>query len=786
MITLSLTNFRCWEEKTFTFPTTGICLIHGRSGRGKSTILNAIHFALSGKLKNITTFGKRSTKVQLTFPDNTLSITRTRNPVSLSVAKKGVSYIDDEAQAVIDSMFGRHFANTSYIDQDNSFSFASMSPGDKMEFLESVMMEEFAIDKMRDRIKDDMALTKVRFAEWEGKISSLRGMLASLKRVNVPELTIEKVKVTSQNVGKVLEKVNGNLTTTERNSKICMSRLRKLEETYTNAHEKRELRAKYQAILDKLAELDTQISEVSAFGDDGERVRLEEKKRNILVHQQALQARERKAELDAKIEELTFELGEKRAEYEVELALLSPSDLDPKTLETLKYVVKSIEKLTELDDKLSIFDKANDQEWLAAESERLNEMRAAIKAAELAEQSLECPSCGETVRLVDRQLVKLEKIATGGNVAALKRELDECIISYTTREKRFHAFSSLEDQYNSLFANVENQLEPFGLEVDVDAVTARLEAITAAITKRDALLANIKQIDNDRTVQSFRRDRDQLVEKYGKVWDSDIDMNTDLSTVVQELTVFNEKNARYKTLHSRQSELHSEKRRLSVPDDGDDNSVDLEQLTTEREKYAEYEEKVKKYRMFVDQIGEWQRLLAQREQYEKVENEIGECTDRRDDMSDRMRGLVKLRDHLKNAEKQCMDEFIQSLNTHASTYLAHFFEEDDLSVNLRSVQETKTGKEKISLNFEVIYRGMPGDLSFLSGGERDRVNLAFTLALSEMIHPSVLMLDECISSLDAETTAKVLETLRETYRGKLVLLISHQANLGFFDSVVEI
>ena len=81
---------------------------------------------------------------------------------------------------------------------------------------------------------------------------------------------------------------------------------------------------------------------------------------------------------------------------------------------------------------------------------------------------------------------------------------------------------------------------------------------------------------------------------------------------------------------------------------------------------------------------------------------------------------------------------------------------------------------------------MNGDLSFLSGGEKDRVNHAFTLAFSELVDNRILLLDECISSLDGETTNIVLEKLREKYKGKLVIVVSHQANLGFFDSIVSL
>ena len=81
---------------------------------------------------------------------------------------------------------------------------------------------------------------------------------------------------------------------------------------------------------------------------------------------------------------------------------------------------------------------------------------------------------------------------------------------------------------------------------------------------------------------------------------------------------------------------------------------------------------------------------------------------------------------------------------------------------------------------------MEGDIDFLSGGQRDRINLAFTLAFSELVDNRILLLDECISSLDSETTDTVIETLKEKYKGKLIICVAHQVNTGMFDEVVFI
>ena len=130
--------------------------------------------------------------------------------------------------------------------------------------------------------------------------------------------------------------------------------------------------------------------------------------------------------------------------------------------------------------------------------------------------------------------------------------------------------------------------------------------------------------------------------------------------------------------------------------------------------------------------------------------------------------------------------FIESLNYHASLYIEDFFPDEDFNVQLITTKELKSGKDKMGLFFEVQYGTMKGELDFLSGGQRDRVNLAFTLAFSELVQNRVLLLDECISSLDSETSDTVIETLHQKYKGKLIIGVAHQVNTGVFDQVVPI
>ena len=81
---------------------------------------------------------------------------------------------------------------------------------------------------------------------------------------------------------------------------------------------------------------------------------------------------------------------------------------------------------------------------------------------------------------------------------------------------------------------------------------------------------------------------------------------------------------------------------------------------------------------------------------------------------------------------------------------------------------------------------MECDLNMLSGGELARIILAYTLALSEIFNTPLLMLDECTASLDQDLTSDVFETIKDNFKGKLVLIVAHQIITGTFDNVIKV
>ena len=77
----------------------------------------------------------------------------------------------------------------------------------------------------------------------------------------------------------------------------------------------------------------------------------------------------------------------------------------------------------------------------------------------------------------------------------------------------------------------------------------------------------------------------------------------------------------------------------------------------------------------------------------------------------------------------------------------------------------------------------------LSGGEKDRISLALTVALA-CVNPSpVLFLDECMSSLNTDLRENCIDALKKfvvAQTGKTIINIEHSGIEGYYDNVISI
>jgi len=138
---------------------------------------------------------------------------------------------------------------------------------------------------------------------------------------------------------------------------------------------------------------------------------------------------------------------------------------------------------------------------------------------------------------------------------------------------------------------------------------------------------------------------------------------------------------------------------------------------------------------------------------------------------------VKLQSLIKQAELTSMEHMVHQLNLKTQNYLDLFLD------NVRVSLTFDASMSKMSLN--LFQNEHECDLHSLSGGEMSRLMIAFTVAIAELNRIPFLLLDECFSSLDEDTSERVLHAIRDNFHGT-ILCIAHQMTTGLYDTVLEL
>jgi len=198
-----LKNFRCYTSKTFNFPDYGITLFSGESGKGKSTIFNAIQYCLYNSIKKPCSYNKNSCSVILYFKN--ITITRSTRPNTIKVIYNDIEYIDQEAQSVINSYFGdsTSFMICDYISQNNNSSILYLSPTEQKRVIESIAFTETDnYSLINNKIKERLQEVDNLLFQKRTEINTLETFILT----DIPEKPIESIKKKSSEIFSEIKK----------------------------------------------------------------------------------------------------------------------------------------------------------------------------------------------------------------------------------------------------------------------------------------------------------------------------------------------------------------------------------------------------------------------------------------------------------------------------------------------------------------------------------------------------------------------------------------------------
>lgn len=232
----------------------------------------------------------------------------------------------------------------------------------------------------------------------------------------------------------------------------------------------------------------------------------------------------------------------------------------------------------------------------------------------------------------------------------------------------------------------------------------------------------------------------------------------------------------------------------------------LEEAQTERQTKREWWDKLEK--MEVTDKEQLKILYTSRKELERLETsqrtlqashqeEITALGLLEFDMSrlvTRRELLSELQADLESVESAVLQNCVDRISSQTNQFLENAFD-GPVVVNLVTEKEARGGKTKKHAVGITVKSGKTGttnlverSLDGFSGGETDRISLGFSNAITTFSSFPLLMLDECISSLDTETKDKVIRALRQQAKltNKTIVLVCHDAVEGLFDHVCEV
>ena len=797
---LKLKNFRCYENAEFDFGSDGLTLISGSSGKGKSTLMMAIEFALFGSGNKLQTYGKRSCSVELEIADD-FKIMRQKCPNRLVVNDE---YEDDAGENMIRNRFGTSMLSC-YIPQNIRKTFVLMSPAERLEFLESLVLTNVNIQDIKSKTK---SLIKKLCDEHNESIGSLKVMTETLATISKPQHVNFPLKVSKENQ----EKATKNEQIKNKNAAILIKRNEKNVESLTA--EIMEQKLLNSLVFDKHSQIQSLELQLQAL-DDTDVTMFDQKKLIELktTLQQILLAKsftEKKSLYEKNLQQIN-EMKED------ELRILQESISKIKIWESLskdeaidqlalwKEEVTRLNRKKILQEKCSKFKNLGSlRDTISSELDthiaELEHTRKTIADIEFQQTVHKCPHCRTQLRFENGQLVQTNQLTQSvkGELSSLRQDanvLSEKI--NVLRKKLRETEMAIREQ-----DNCTTELQELA---DVnDASEEELENMREYIRENSDSEANLAKLRHRLDTKAYSQSIISLENKT-RLIKQDLD-HINVSTNIQNIS-----EEEVRTLIS-EHELHKDRfERMNIQKTSLKNQIakirseiDMLQMThltkwkTSRtigeieseliECKACIAEQKKKYETTLDVLDKIQKYTDYIKQYQiwdKINTQHTTLTTKEKDLRARYSAACTFRDKILEAESIAITNTINTINTHAQVYLDHFFPDDPISIRLVAFKETKDS-QKPQINLEIEYKGIEHDLSMLSGGEMSRVVLAFTLALSEIHNTPFVMLDESTSSLDQELTSSVVDGLKENFGNKLVLLIAHQVVQGTFDKILKL
>jgi DNA repair exonuclease SbcCD ATPase subunit len=821
MMQLKLSNFRCHRNATFEIPTSGLILIKGKKGQGKSTIMQSIYFAFYGKAIRPYCHGTKTCTVQLDDPRTGLSIVRTRTPNRLVVTYKDKKYEDDAAQGVINKIMGlniEEFRVSSYFIQNKHSSIFSMSPAEQLEFIETIASFNEEYESIKTKTRDHLKALESESTKYKAQLELIQRQIAEHdktidQKLNIPENIEEnykQLKIQEEEVNKALISTQSLI----KSKRITLDK--KLgEETEEKRIETDRIRIEtqlkcHQDIRGKLGVVMSE-EDIKKMTDDVNILRKTISNIEDLDKANKLE-KEYKEQSKQFLDKVQFELSGLKTK------IMSKEDIDNaiKTIENYEIMKskydeeeREIKRLSDEKTKAITF-LANIQKELIGKKkvksiskyleakipELEKEIQKLLDIFEIAQcEILSCPKCKENLQLRDGSLCDIPKgfdtNISDEQISKIEKEMENKQKEYDSLVEKLKLIKTAELQANIILPKVVNEVKLISLK--------EFQALTIKISEQKELLLSIQKLESCELPSSILRlqtqfkdlkkglpkkidesaNLEQLQDKV-KLLDKEIDeawrvrgehtkLSREIAKYEKSLQAFNKDFLIKSTTGSSIKELKSDIERLS-------------------QKEEELSKKFKDTRTELELMKKYEQYIQDKKKIDKLHDMEKELDKNIEDNNKRIQGAEGLKFASKEAEFITLENTIRNINLHTKPFLDQLFDEP-IKVELCVKKTTKKGDmaSAPSIEVRVEYNGEEYDnIDDLSGGEHQICNICFLLGVNAMLDSHIILFDESLVGLDSQTDMMIVQKIAELCVDKQIIVISHRTIEGLFDHTISL
>lgn len=822
---LTLKNFKCYHYQSFEFDDDTLTLISGPSGQGKTTILQAIQFALYGSTsqKYLISHNKTTCEVVLEYKD--FKIKRTKRPNILYVNWNNCVYEDKEAQVLLNKYFGVINSCVFFLD---------LSHFEKMDFLEKIVNADCNVKDLKLKIKNKVAELNKQLAVIDGQLStatSMAGLIEKPEHMEEPvwvgkshevgkdELLIKKTELLRLlDVMTAKQKKWNELTSQKSVVESEISLLRSgiesaagVEQQVLNLESKlkqmtkqsllfQKEREKFLIVKDALTELEKYKSitdETSAIISSqleqlNESIKAQELKSQRVEYQQLL--KQERDDWEQKVDKYQKRCAQASG------ALCVPLDEPDKYLSGLKMQKLEYERAIEFASKHDL-GRCND-EIAALKQSFLKRYRCLVCQTTLtinldtfeqvesdgrdeSPDSRDNPMQVEVNRLVQikDKLKKLEKTKdrlVQDNCVIGARNLETIVTEIKNVSSYIEASAQLDQLKNfkpskyllkmeKNLGGAEELLEGLDRDLELEKLLSLKKEHNKLTIKHGNVLQQLKikkSILNK--IETFKNAYDEVASACL------LDEIASVSELLRQRQMDLEK---FKTKQRLEKQLYkfNEQIKEITPSRGWEITIsDLNDQLGQIEEYLNWWASFEKY-------AEFQARLTK---YDTIQQELTTLANEKKKLEHQYIKILLFKQKVVESEHESLQFMIDIINTHLSLFLQDFFSEstgDPIQIVLELLHEKRPQIDTI-----INYKGNRVDYKSLSTGEYARVKLAFDLTFKEILGEQIVMLDECTANLDQDLSTKIFNKIKTTFPTKTILVVAHQVVMGTFDNVLKL